>query len=216
MVGRFLGLPIPHNFCQTFPMRTLTTFLCLTFAVVLFSGVTSARADKTIEEFDGTWVGEGPGDVCFGTSKINFNIKNGVLEGTWYRGIARTNPATLNFNAMIEGSNADSTSYFGKNIHLFKIYGRFIGETVNGTITGIQEPSKCSSVWNAKRIGRGTRKEEELTIYDNSSTTEVETKTPRNYAPLEAKFIQLQRLLDKNLITKEEAAAKRAKLLEDM
>ena len=30
-------LPIFPIYCQTFPMRTLTTFLCLTFAVLLFS-----------------------------------------------------------------------------------------------------------------------------------------------------------------------------------
>ena len=30
-------LPIPSISCQTFPMRTLTAFLCLTFAVLLFS-----------------------------------------------------------------------------------------------------------------------------------------------------------------------------------
>jgi len=197
-------------------MRHLAVLLCLSFAVLLFSGATPARADKTIEEFDGTWVGEGPGDVCFGISKISFTVKNGVLEGTWYRGSARANPATVNFNARIEGSNANISGNIGENIHLFKIYGRFIGETVNGTITGLQEPSKCFSFWKAKRIGRGARKEEDLTVYDNSSTTEVETKTPRNYAPLEAQFIQLQKLLDKGLITKEEAAAKRAKLLEDM
>jgi len=197
-------------------MRTLIAFLYLIFAVLLFYSVTPARADKTIEEFDGTWVGEGPGDLCFGVSKINFTVKNGVLEGTWYRSSARANPAAVNFNARIEGSNANISGNIGENIHLFKIYGRFNGETANGTITGIQEPSKCSSLWKAKRIGRGTRREEDLTIYNNSSTTEVETKTPRNYAPLEAKFIQLQRLLDKGLITKEEAAAKRAKLLEDM
>lgn len=197
-------------------MRKLAALLCLTFAVALFSGVTSARADKTIEEFDGTWVGEGPGDICFGISKINFTIKNGVLEGTWYRGSAYGNPATINFNARIEGSNANISGTIGENIHLFKIYGRFIGETVNGTIAGAQAPSRCFSLWKAKRIVRGERKEEELIIYDNSSTTDVETKTPSNYVPLEAKFIQLQRLLDKGLITKEEAAAKRAKFLEGM
>ena len=87
---------------------------------------------------------------------------------------------------------------------------------MNGTITGLQESSKCFSFWKAKRIGRGTRKEEDLTIYDNSSTTEVETKTPRNDAPLEAKFIQLKRLLDKGLITEEEAAAKRVQLLKGL
>ena len=37
MVERFLGLPISSISCQTFPMRTLTAFLCLTFAVLLFS-----------------------------------------------------------------------------------------------------------------------------------------------------------------------------------
>ena len=197
-------------------MRNFAAFLCLTLAVLLCSGVTPARADKTIGEFDGTWVGEGPGDLCFGISKISFTVKNSVLEGTWYHGSARANAATVNFNAKIEGANANIFGYVGENIHLFKIYGRFNGETVNGTITGLQESSKCFSFWKAKRIGRGARKEEDLTVYENSSTTGVETKTPRNDAPLEAKLIQLKRLLDKGLITKEEAAAKRAKLLEDL
>jgi len=194
-------------------MKKLAAFLCLTSAVLLFSGVTPAWVDETSREFDGKWIGEGPGDLCFGASKINFTVKNGVLEGTWFRGVARANAATVNFNAKINRSNKIS-GYIGENIHLFKIYGRFDGEIASGTISSGQEPSKCSSFWTAKRIEGRARKEEDLTANDNSSTTEVKTETPSD-DHLEAKFEKLKKLLEKGFITEEEAAAKRAKLLED-
>lgn len=54
------------------------------------------------------------------------------------------------------------------------------------------------------------------TADDTSSTTAVETEVPSDDAPLEAKLEKLKKLLEKGLITEEEAAAKRAKLLEDL
>ena len=54
------------------------------------------------------------------------------------------------------------------------------------------------------------------TAAGTSSTTEVETRTSSDDAPLEAKLEKLKKLLEKGLITEEEAAAKRAKLLEDL
>ena len=193
-------------------MKKLAAFLCLTLAVLLFSGVTPAWVDETSREFDGKWIGEGPGDLCYGVSKINFTVKNGVLEGTWYRGVARANATTVNFNAKINRSNKIS-GYIGENIHLFKIDGRFNGEIASGTINSGRSPGVCSSFWTAKRIEGRARKESDLTSNDNSLTTEVETRTSSDDDPLEAKLEKLKKLLEKGLITEEEAAAKRAKLL---
>jgi hypothetical protein len=50
---------------------------------------------------------------------------------------------------------------------------------------------------------------------DTASATEPDAASSGD-DPLEAKLEKLQKLLDKGLITEEEAAAKRAKLLEDM
>jgi hypothetical protein len=60
------------------------------------------------------------------------------------------------------------------------------------------------------------QKESDLTSNDNSLTTEVETSTSSDYNPLEVKLEKLKKLLEMGLITEEEAAAKRAKLLEDL
>jgi len=50
---------------------------------------------------------------------------------------------------------------------------------------------------------------------DTATTSKSETE-PSGDDPLEAKLEKLQKLLDKGLITEEEAAAKRAKILEDL
>ena len=50
---------------------------------------------------------------------------------------------------------------------------------------------------------------------DTATTSKTETESS-NDDPLEAKLEKLKKLLEKGLITEEEAAAKRAKLLEDL
>ena len=66
--------------------------------------------------------------------------------------------------------------------------------------------------YNLKVLGE----KQKDTADDTSSTTAVEIEAPHDDDPLEAKLEKLKKLLEKGLITEEEAAAKRAKILEDL
>ena len=75
-----------------------------------------------------------------------------------------------------------------------------------------EELADAIEAYNLKVSGN-TKKE--TPANDTSSEAEAEVKPIDEDDPLEAKLEKIKKLLKKGLITKEEAAAKRAKLLED-
>jgi hypothetical protein len=114
------------------------------------SGPSSAGAPS--REYDGKWVGEGPGDTCFGASKIEFTVKDGVMEGSWYRGSGKISARKQAFSVALE-SGGKFSEYIGQGMHLFRVKGTFDGESARGEIKSSQY-NGCASFWKATRIER--------------------------------------------------------------
>ena len=76
-----------------------------------------------------------------------------------------------------------------------------------------EELADAIEAYNLKVSGN-TKKE--TPANDTSSEAETEVEPIDEDDPLEAKLEKIKKLLKKGLITKEEAAEKRAKLLEDL
>ena len=108
-----------------------------------------SSAGATSSEFDGKWIGEGPGNMCFGDSKIKFTVKDGMLEGTWYHGTGYINAKTQDFSIEID-SKGKISGYIGAGLNVLRVKGKFSGESATGEIKSSQY-SSCVSSWDATR-----------------------------------------------------------------
>ena len=117
------------------------------------SGSSSAGASSV--EFDGKWVGEGPANICFGTSKIEFTVQDGVLVGVWRTGAGRIFDSTQDFTFVID-SKGKISGYFGENLTVFHIKGKFAGESATGDVKNSLS-GECESSWHATRIERAEK-----------------------------------------------------------
>ena len=126
--------------------------VCVSLIVLALATSSASSADASSSEFDGKWVGEGPGDICYGASKIEFTIKNGVIKGSWHRSARYFNAKTLTFSVVLDSSGKYS-EFIGQGMHFFRVNGKFNGDSATGEIKSSQD-SSCSSNWTATRIER--------------------------------------------------------------
>ncbi len=117
--------------------------------VVILLLTTSDPSSADSSKFDGKWVGEANSNLCFGASKFEFTVKDGVLEGYWSAGAARASARTEAFNAELD--SFDKISVYAGDVRPVRVKGKFAGDSALGEISS-SEYHDCMSFWQAKRV----------------------------------------------------------------
>ncbi len=119
--------------------------------VILLALATAAPSLAGGSEFDGKWVGEGDGNLCFGASKVEFTIKDGMLAGYWSAAAAKSSARTEAFSAELD--SFDKIFLYAGEVRPVRVKGKFSGDSASGQISS-SEYHDCMSFWQAKRVAR--------------------------------------------------------------
>lgn len=166
--------------------------------VAALSGGTTAHADHFVDgsPWDGPWVIEfdiGGGGPCLSTwPPLKIDVKDGTAKG-WYR---EPTHGGWQYNVHLDAEGRVSRMHLA-GIVILAFKGRFVQEDGKGTLSGGLEGYNCKGTWTARHE-----------IADAASGGKPLAVAER--------LQEVRDLLARGLITEQEAAQKRQKILDDL